>query len=318
MTALCGTVSADMDTEFYGYQWIRYGLTYEADIMKKNEFTVPRTYLRFSAEDKVAGYKGHITLDIAMVEGGQDDGNIDWAIWIKNAYVDLYKLFPAVNLKLRIGVQPVYFGTLDLWKYPLIEIPFEDKQGVFSSADLGAAIIGQAIDGSVEYEIAVYNGSGYKHLDTDLSKNFVASLKINFLEDYYFRTSFSDDGTDNVEAVILGFNFWRITGYAEYLRSVVKVPPEATPGKSWTKEGISLFLSGGITEALSLNIRYDSWNEDTGLTNDETARYIAGLYYELNEAMSVQFNYQLTQPKVADGTPNENLWLVQYGWSWGP
>lgn len=333
--------SAEVKTSFAGYQWLRY-----TDVVKgavdqaESTFSIPRTYLRWKMEDKDAGWLGEITLDINSLKGGQETsatavsytstaiaGKIDFAIWPKYAYVDLTKipLLSDIEAKLRIGMQKNYFGTVELWEYPLIEKPITDLRKVSPSADLGIALLGEMPEGYGSYEFAIHNGSGYKVLDANVEKQYTASVMVLPVTGLMLRGSYMYANTNayNKPAALKS-----ATGLvAQYTIGPVKILGEyvaqenksaASASKSGKSVGWTAFASCDATDWLQACIRFDSWNEDTKVAKDETNLYIAGVNLKVNENILVQLNYQLEQPQEKGyvSSKHVNTWLGQVKWSW--
>lgn len=356
MSAFFVFACAEPVTKFYGYQWLKYenkvvgsAVDNKVDL---SSFSVPRTYLRLKVTD--TGYEGNITLDINNTAGAQGvnttvinitptvvTGSIDWAAWLKYASLDLTKIpgLEQIDAQLRIGIQKVYFGTLDTWEYPLIDKEPVDRAGIASSADFGVSIIGRLPAGFGSYELATFSGSGYKKLDTNAEKMYNASLLVTPLPGIYVRGSYihnitSDLGavhsaiTDfNASAVVLGYASGPIEGWTEYMtRFDAK---SAVAGlKSGVLVGWSSYLGVNITDAVQVNAMWMQNNPDTKVQRDDRNIWQLGVNYKLFDAVLLQFTYELDQLKMpvkafgfgnsSNNTDSANLnyfWL-QTKWSW--
>lgn len=353
---------AEVKTKFYGYQWLRYtDVVYGADIQTESGLSIPRTYLRWKMEDSEAGWLGEITLDINSMKGGQEvstsfantgatdadatgstvtvththtydkaSGKIDFVIWPKYAYVDFKKLsiLSSIDAKIRVGMQKNYFGTVELWEYPLIEKEISDLRKVISSADLGVALLGELPDGFGSYELAMHNGSGYKNLDSNVEKQYTGSLMLIPLTGLTLRASYM---INNSAAHGTAAKTKRATAaFAQYKADilipfellgeyvVVTDPAASGAGKSGCSVGYMLFAMFDILEWMQFGIRYDNWNADTYKKNDETNLYIAGINLKINENNLLQLNYQLEHPQFGGYvlTKHKNTLLAQLKWSW--
>lgn len=353
---------AELKTKFYGYQWIRYtDVIYGADIQSESGLSIPRTYLRWKMEDKDMGWVGEVTLDINMVKGGQEvstssantgatdadgpgttitvkhthtydkaSGKVDFAIWPKYGYVDFTKIpfLSDIEAKLRVGIQKNYFGTVELWEYPLIEKEINDLRKVISSADLGIAILGELPEGYGSYELAMHNGKGYKHMEDNVEKQWSASLMVIPLTGLSMRYSYmlnnpsahgTAEKTKRAQAAFVQYKtniFIPFELLGEYV--VVTDPAAGGSGKSGCSVGYMLFAKFDLVEWMNICVRYDNWNPDTYKTNDELNLYIAGINLRINENNLLQLNYQLEQPQFGDYAPtkHKNTWMAQLKWSW--
>lgn len=356
-------VFSEVKTKFYGYQWLRYtDIVLGADIQKDSGMSIPRTYLRWKMEDKDAGWVGEITLDIVSEKGGQvvstssaktsatdadgsgttitvththsydkASGKVDFAIWPKYGYVD-FKAIPVlkdIDAKIRVGLQKNYFGTVELWEYPLIEKTITDLRKVISSADLGVALLGDLPEGYGEYQLAMHNGSGYKNLDSNVEKQYSGSLMLLPIPGLMLRGSYminnqAAHGTDSkikrasdfVAQYTINFLPVPMQILGEYV--VVEDPLHAGSGKSGVSVGYMLFGSIDLLNWMQLAFRFDNWNADTSKANDETNLYIAGVNLKINENNLLQLNYQLEQPQFGGfpATSHKNTLMAQLKWSW--
>lgn len=356
---------AELTTKFYGYQWLRYtDVVYGKDKQGVSYMFNPRTYLRWKMEDKDVGWVGEITLDINNVKGGQEistssantgatdadgagttitvththtydkaSGKVDFAIWLKYAYVDFTKIpfLSDIEAKLRIGIQKNYFGTVELWEYPLIEKEISDLRKIISSADLGIALLGELPEGYGSYEIAMHNGKGYKNIEDNVEKQYTASLMLLPISGLMMRGSYM---INNVAAYGTPSKIKRATAFVgQYnfngffiplplvlLAEYVVVSDQAV--KSATKSGVAegLMFVGllDVTEWLQLAARFDDWNPDTNVKNDEVILFASGINLKITANHLLQLNYQIDRPKYGGYIPEQhiNTWMAQLKWSW--
>jgi hypothetical protein len=332
---LSAAAMAEVETKFYGYQWVRYDLQYLGTAETASMLNIPRTYLRWKIKDADMGYEGNLTLDINNTQYGQGvtitgaTGSIDWAVWVKYGYITLNKLpfLQDMGMAVKAGIQPVYFGAVDTWDYPVIERSLEDRSGVMCSADNGLALTGKFPADWGGYEVAMYNGGGYKKLEDNAEKAGLASLLISPMPEIYGRVSFYRNLTNalgsaaqifTATAAIAGFKIGQVEGFGEYLVKNSAKDAAAVPGKSGVGEGWSIFLNYHVINELALLARYDNWNPDTFVALDEMNTFIAGINYVIaKDAVLLQLNYQLDQPKYrGSNILNANQWLAQVKWSW--
>ena len=319
----CAVVYADTQVSFSGYQWLRYEMRYMGTDELYSIMYVPRTYLTMDLKDEVNSYSAKLTLDInnlgsltyVPLPSKPAATNLDWLIWIKTAYVEFPKILTVLDTKVRVGIQPVYFGTLDRLT-GVIEIPYEDTIALYATMDFGTAITGKILDGMFNYEIGIYNGSGYKKLETNFEKLALGSLQFNIANLGSLRGSYFKEGARTATSGLIWLNWSILEGYAEYLVSQNKVSVGAP---LVTSEGISCYFGVKVYDQIQLVARYDTYNPDTRIAADEWNRYIAGVNYEaVAKRVIVMIDYQLKQPKFPTGSnhDNDNLWMTQIKWSW--
>jgi hypothetical protein len=351
-------VSAAVDTKFYGYEWLRYnynvvGGSYSST--GSNYFSIPRTYIRWKFTDADTGYEGNLTIDINNTNAGQAvaavastitptniTGTIDWASWLKAAYVDFTKipLLSDADMIIRVGQQSVYYGTIDTWAYPVIEKAIEDKQSIVSSADQGIALLGKIPMGFGSYELAVYNGTGYKDVPNDgtskgpnlTDKAYDASLLITPLAGLYARASYFHKITSvlnaaptlgyNSTALVIGGATGPIEGFVEYV-TLVNTANFKAGSQSGVSVGYSGYLGIKLTDMITICGRVDTYNKDTQVVRDDMNMYTAGVNLKLNDKITLQLDYQLDALKTPtnggakdNNVANTNQFMAQTVWAW--
>ncbi len=298
--------------EFRGHQWVRYSFEYNGRVPGENSLKLPRTYLRWDFKDVAENISGKITVEISGNNSNEESGR---GVWLEKGYFEVSGL-PAPGgaaVNFRAGVQPVYFGTLDVWDYPLIEGPFEESAGFMDRADLGAALVGTAVESLMKYEIGVYNGSGYRHIDGDEYKNIIGSLQFNLLGVMFFRISLADNNEMRGDSYIFAFETEKIKGYCDYLRGAEKSTADGENGGSGVFENGSFYFGASVLENFWINFRFDNMDPDTGSAGNITKKYISGIRYIFSDKMELQINYTLEK---SYGEINRNLWEAQARWGW--
>jgi len=342
-----------------GYQWDRYAATYTDRSETGSGFSIQRTYI--TTQVKGTDYEGRLTLDINNNQYGEivnatalpAQGSVDWAIWVKYGYADLTNLpcFKMADIKLRIGLQPVYFGEIDTWQYPTIEKTVEDILSLVSSGDQGMAVLGNLPMGYGDYQIEVTNGAGYKKVESNLGKQITGSINIIPISGIGIRYSYLSNNTgedglnamgqpsalfaaNEVQALELNYATGPIEGYLEGVQSESK-DSAATSG---ILQAVSAYLGVKVIDQAQVVLRYDETNPDTkGSKNLQSAyapynRYIAGVNYFLTKNCTLQFDYEMVQEKIKGSkvnaisagplspigaiNSNANQLLAQLVWGW--
>lgn len=313
------------DAPVYGYFFLRY--TYDnpfnPDTMsgkdRANAFSIERGYLRWKTGTKPVSVSG--TVDITMKSKATSAS--DWNVRLKYAQADwslpyVDKALP--DAKLTLGLQKVYFGTTDIWEYPLIEKSLEDVHGKISSADLGLGFYGLLPAGYGDLAVQLFNGPGYSSaVENDVNKALNANLSLvppavipglgimlkgSYWMDMnrvkYFSAADSEtlsvDLDRNRYAVVGQLKYRWLTVLGEYLGTQDgKTPDNAvTEGKGW-----SVFGEIAPVRKFALLGRYDKWDKNvtdttTAANTDAVKVLIAGLNWKVSSELLMQFNYQKT------------------------
>ncbi len=311
---------AAVETKFYGFQWIKYNLSYTGASQTSSTFCIPRTYLRWKMKDAEMGWEGNLTLDVNNDQYGQEvtttasTGNLDWAAFIKHGYVVLNKipLLSDAGISLKVGLQPTYYGVIDTWWSPLIERCVEDIRGVISAADQGIIIDGTIPAGFGSYQAGIYNGTGYRKMESDFEKMALARVIITPIKEAYLRASYFRNITGGKLTAstdfVIGGAVGPVDGFAEYVVKAGDI----------TSIGWSGYLNYNITDPLSFMIRYDNWKADTRQANVQEHVYIAGINYKImGENVLLQLNYQMNNLSLGSGVNTyKTQYLAQIKWSW--
>ena len=150
-------------------------------------------------------------------------------------------------------------------------------------------------------------------MEDDVQKAYGASVSIKpLIEGLLIRGSYYynyDIEQENDTSLVIQYKADGNEAYVQYLVST-------KPGKG-TGEGISAMLARQLIDVLQLVVRFDTWNPDTRVVDDETNSYMAGVNIKVKENLSIALNYDMTQAKVGGtGTPTTNLWMIQTKYSY--
>lgn len=304
-----------------GHVWNRYTVEYLGEVPVANQLSINRNYIsmKLNGED----FNSNVTLDIINKTGAQVFG--DYQLWIKLGYIEFTKipLLTDFGITLRSGIQLMYTGTNPIWKYNLYEVPVEGKAGL-SSADMGIALLGSALDKKISYEAAIYSGDGYAKLDTNMLKALCTNIKVNVIDGldviltYYKRngiTSRSTESTDLAvsEAVVTYSNGMLTESYVAFIEAL---GPRAA-GKTGVKQIVSGYAGVKLTDWVSVFARVDVENPDTGIERDENNQYYAGLVFPVAKKAVLLLDYSLKHNRIqAAPAVNNNTFVAQIKWDW--
>lgn len=319
LSALTLVQKSETSPEFIlsGHVWGRYSIGYIGENISLNRMSLERNYITMKLNG--ADYNSNITLDIVNREAAQKSG--DFQVWVKMGYLELTKLplLSDAGINLRAGIQLMYTGTNPVWKYNLYEVPVEGRAGL-SSADMGIALIGTALEKRISYEVAMYSGDGFSKLDGDVMKALCGNVKVNIIDNlnliltYYNKAGVNSMDKDpfkrNVSELVLTYSNGMLSD--SYAMVMEKTGPRAA-GKSGVMQVFSVYAGIKPFDLLSIHARFDLENTDTAVANDEIYQYYAGLLIPVAEKVNLMLDYSLKQKK---GAINDNLFIAQAKWDW--
>ncbi|MCK5051300.1 MAG: hypothetical protein KAS53_06165 [Candidatus Cloacimonetes bacterium] len=320
--------SLHAETKFKMELWNRWTYQMSDGEVTKNEMALKRGYFRLEpkfSED----IKGRFNLDFFS----DDDNKVaDGAgLKIKYAYLDFNNLLPIKDSKLTIGLMQTYFGTIYEWNYTTIEGDPSDIYKFVSSTDFGFGVSGKIPNEFGSYNLAIYNGEGYKNVGKNINTdmNFAANFRITTFNSvilggsYMYRTEKNSDADNreeyNLIAGIGKFAFGDFTVLAEYLYKVKSLPNTDSEEDNVKSSVITIMPVYKINDKFELLARYDIYDPDKDADNDVENTIIAGLNYHImrdaNNApkLFVQTNYKITQYE-ADNEEDVQEILVQLRW----
>ena len=319
--------SLQAETKFKMELWNRWTYQMTDGEVTKNEMALKRGYFRLEpkfSED----IKGRFNIDFFS----DDDNKVaDGAgLKIKYAYLDFNNFLPIKDSKLTVGLMQTYFGTIYEWSYPTIEGDPSDIYKFVSSTDFGFGVSGIIPNEFGSYNLAIYNGEGYKNVGKNINTdmNYAANLRISAINNvilggsYMFRSEKDSDADDREEYNLMvgigKFAFGNFTLLAEYLQKVESAP-NVDNLDDVTTTVISILPVYKINDKFELLARYDIYDPNIDRDNDVENTIIAGLNYHImrdaNNApkLFVQTNYKITQYE-ADNEVDVQEILVQLRW----
>lgn len=315
--------------------WNRWSYeTIDGDV-QKNEMALKRGYFRLEPifTSKI---KGRFNLDFFSDDVGEGVG-----MKLKYAYLDFSELIPVKNSKVTVGLMKTYFGTIYDWNYTTIEKDPSDKYKFVSSTDYGMGISGYLPQGLGSYDIAVYNGEGYKKTADDINKdmNFVGNIRVipivglTLGGSYMMKTEKDKeiddpnnpgtiiDNPDRVEynmmAGIAKFAYGPFSILGQYLNKV-KSMPNVNGVDDVTAAVLSVMPMFKVNNNFDIIARYDMYDPNTDNDNDGENTLIAGVNYHIlrnskhSPVLCVQANYETTT--FEDESDAENAIMFQLRW----
>ncbi len=273
-----------------------------------NRFTIKRGYINISKEF-TPWFSARITPDVNQMT---DDGNFDgsWTVRLKYLYGQFNIPDFAFFIKPYIEVGIVHMPWLDYEEhvnfYRCQDTMFLERNETFNSADLGVtfvSLLGGLIDEEYQNKVnhyypgrygsmslAVMNGGGYHASEKNENKVLEGRLTIRPLPDiipglqlsYLGITGKGNKDTEPDWDVNLGF--------VSYEHEYVTLTGQYYDGKGnqkgadeYHKDGYSFFGEIKPIKTLSIIGRYDYFDPNDNVKNDENERYIAGIAYHFHK-----------------------------------
>lgn len=306
------------DTPIYGYFWCRY--TYENPTTpevdeNEHEFAIKRGYIRWKTKTKPVSFKG--TIDIAQKDGATNKS--DWRVRLKYAQAD-WKL-PYVgeyipDAKLMIGLQKVYFGMMDIWKYPVIEKTLEEVEKKTNSADLGLGFYGLLPAGYGEFAVQVFNGNGYTYVENNTNKALCANLAIIPIPGVMLKGSYWYAKQPVGDTIITQVDQNRYAGLLQIKYGPVTLIAEYLGTEDDEIKGMGYMGSGeiAINKYFSILGRYDYFDKDTDADDNAHTRVIGGLNWKISKTLLTQINYQTKT--YEDDRDSSDKAMIQFKYSY--
>ncbi len=279
-------------------------------------------------------FEGRITPDVHQDDSG--DANlrlkyaygkfswkgVDWQPWLEFGMVHM----PWMDFEEHINF------------YRMQDTMFVERNGTFNSADFGftfGGFFGGPLDGVKYYPgrygsfaVGAYNGGGYHALEKNDDKVFEGRVTLRPFPD--------DELTRGLQVSLLGITGkgntaeepeWSVgqgmLSY-EHPRGVVTATyytgkgnqkgtaVEEATGDSLDREGWSIFgeLYLPTKHDLSLIGRYDVFDFDTSASDDEQARVIAGVAWDMGHHNTLLLDYETVAYDMADTPDDHRLQLT--------
>ncbi len=182
-----------------------------ADGESKSAFELTRAYLgyeHFFSEN----FSGTVIYDV----GNPGVGKMQLTAYVKNAFLN----YKNSNLSVDFGIIPsTQFKVQEnFWGYRYLEESYQDLYDFHSSADLGASVtykFGEVLSA----DIALYNGEGYKKLQSDEYMKAAFGATITPVKELVIRGMADFMGKDSAQNTYAGFIGYKVKKFslgAEY------------------------------------------------------------------------------------------------------
>jgi len=318
---LCVNAAVASKTDIQMKLWNRW--THETcdGEVQENQFSLARGYFRINHyfTDDI---KGRFNVDIFS----DDDANDGAGLKLKYAYLDFKNLLPIQDSKLTVGLLKTYFGTIYSWSYPTVAKDPSDMYDICSSTDYGFAVSGDMPSKLGEYNLAMYNGEGYKKTGGEVNKHpaFVGNARFNFMKNitvggsaYLANKVGTSEPYDEKQAFAgMGhFTFGPVDVLAEYITH--NYTDNNKSSTDITSSGFMVMPVIELTPYLDLVLRYDQWDPNTDADDDKRNLMVGGVNFKISEAskgVMLQLNYE-NHSYESDSSEDTNKIVAQLRWA---
>jgi polyhydroxyalkanoate synthesis regulator phasin len=285
------------------------GAGYSKFDVKRGYFTVEKEFMPW--------FSARTTLDVTTVK--DSTSNLDGSLSVRLKYmygkfnIPDFAFFTKPNVEIGLVHMPWLDFEEHLNYYRLQDTMFIERNGIFNSADVGltfTSLLGGTVDETYQKEVnnaypgrygsvqfGIYNGGGYHASEKNQGKPFEARLTLRPLPDFipglqvsYFGLWGKGNTSDNPD--------WQVNnGMLSFEHKDVVLTGQYYWGKGQQngsnedkKKGYSFFtelkLYNMIKDSFnkfSIIGRFDHFDPNTELSDDDNNRYIAGLAYYLDK-----------------------------------
>ena len=225
------------------------------------------------------------------------------------------------DLIIYIQPSPLLRVSVGQMKYPLTreglepssQLDFIDRAMIAAREfgdrrDIGFMVSGKA--NIFDYSVGLFNGSGANNIDLNDAKDFGARLVVNPFGNLSIGASTYSGSNNHLVSDTADVDRGRLGGDLQYSVSALTVKAEYMLGNDDGLEGQGYYA--GVTylvnPKLKLATRYDVWDSDTDLDDNEESMITIGSDYSLKgDAAKVMVNYIIHNDKGTDTKTNDML-----------
>jgi len=280
-----------------------------------SQFAIKRGYFRVTKE-LLPWFDAHMTFDVTTVKDPEETGdapnNLDGsiALRIKYAYGKFklpdFAFFTKPYFEVGVSHMPWLDYEEHVNFYRMQDTMFMEKNGLFNSADIGATFV-SLIGGEMpkEYQetvshyypgrygsmsFGIYNGGGYTAAEKNENKALEGRLTIRPLPDIIPGLQFSYFGTTGKGNKDTKPDWTTNLGFVSFEHEYVVLTGQYYWGKGnqkgddeHEKKGYSIFTELKPMKEFSVIGRYDHFDPNKDVSDDENNRWIAGVAYHIDK-----------------------------------
>lgn len=267
-------------------------------------FEITRAYFGYGYEfsNKLSG---KIVFDVANKSGLSPSS---FTAFLKNAYVE----YNDNNFKTNFGlISGIMFKLQEsIWGKRYLYKSFQDEYGFGSSADLGMSVSYSVLP-QLNIDVAIYNGEGYKKVQSDSVLQFAAGLTVQPIKNFYTRVYIDYMKRNEAQTsfnAMLGYKSKKISAALEYNLQHGNM---MLANKNWS--GISAYATVPFADKFAGFARFDnlSSNKIGGATNGWNATdgqvYIIGVEYFPIKGIQITPNFRYND--LASGKTKTSIYL---------
>ena len=311
------------ETQIAGKTWLRFGHTISDGNTLESGFEVARGYFVWSHQfTSNIGTK----FNVDLYSSDKDSDANGAGLKLKAAYVEFGGIVP--DAKIKVGLIKHYFGTVYDYDYRIIQKDPADKYGYAASADYGIALDGHIPSGWGNYQLAIYNGEGYKHPPGENDNNYEFLGNIRFIPLSGITIGGTVDFTKNDDpastdpadpdklsdlkiATVFRGVFGPVDLRAQYLMFNQEIGSDFDNIKGSV---ISIMPSVSFLENFEVIARYDINDPNSDTDDDETTLIGGGINYALSQDSKGKANVRLQtqfEQMSSEGSEDVNQISVQ-------
>ncbi|MCX6135358.1 MAG: hypothetical protein NTU47_16250 [Ignavibacteriales bacterium] len=270
-----------------------------------NKFDMERVY--FTMKSQIADdWKFQITTDIYR-NAAAGSYYAGLAVRLKFAYLDYA---PLQGLSVKFGMIPGVWNSTEetAWRYRGIEKTISDKNGYFSTADVGLSAT-YALPSKLG-EVAAYmvNGDGFSAVEANRFKDYSVRATLTPFGSVELLKSFAVSGVASFGAggttralqrdrygALVGYSYSIFSLGAEYLvrKDAPTNPDTVRTGNVYSLIGEIKAPFADLQSKLSLVVRFDGIEPNVDKGGDQTHYLIAGLVWKVTDKLTLALDNQI-------------------------
>ena len=286
LISLAGLESTAMagDTAVSGRIYASYSFDLSEGAEYANEFDIDRAYI--NVKSKISErLSARITTDVGRLSDGEADAKV--RPYLKYAYLEVKDVAPGVKVRVGMAGLGLIATHENFWGHRWIEKSFTDRNKLHSSSDIGLHAIGA--HGQFSWQGGLVNGSGYGKAEDDASKKAQLQVGYDLLK--------SDDSAPiylfvshevGAEAPVT-----LVAAAGGYSSKVVTVWAEGVTEMEGDRMGLGYSVS--LVPHMGKNnlvLRYDDWDVDTAVDEDNARYALAGVSHDFAKKLSAGITYK--------------------------
>ncbi len=235
-----------------------------------------------------------------------------FGVMVKDAWLKWHNIFHGSDLYFGISPTPAYAVSQAAWGHRFLEKTILQLNGIVAPRDLGVDLRGNITEsGSVKYWIKFGNNSSngpelnkykrlYAMIELDPSPNFL----MTFYADYAGEPSIYDPVDDRLRSNnryvgSIFFNYRNDSTFSAGLEAFFNkiennyAPTIFSPLETQTKEGISIWAWGNISQTVRLVGRFDYFDPNINLGADNKTLILAGVDINAYKNVTITPNIEI-------------------------